>query len=54
MPSFKSMMNGGGKVHSARKRASNVNKHIRIARATTGHEQEVHVRKAQKLIDRYR
>jgi len=31
----------------------NVNKHLRIAKATTGHEQEVHLAKAEKLTKRY-
>lgn len=42
-----------GRVHSQRKRLANVNKHIRIANATSGHEREVHVEKARKLAKRY-
>ena len=39
---------------SKNRKRINVQKHVRLAYATSGHEQEVHVKKAEKLMDRYK
>lgn len=43
-----------GDISRKRQRHAIVNKHLRIANATTGHEHEVHVAKALKYAKRYR
>ena len=43
-----------GKLHSQIIKQKNVDKHLRIAMATTGHERLVHIEKAEKLIERYK
>ncbi len=40
--------------HSRNARIRNVRKHLRIASRTVGHEREVHLTRAEKLITRYR
>lgn len=39
--------------YQAIRRQKNVNKHLRIARATTGHESRVHMQKAETLLSKY-
>lgn len=42
------------RVHyKAIRRQKNVNKHLRIARATTGHESRVHMQRAETLLSKY-
>jgi hypothetical protein len=38
---------------SAIKKQKNIEKHLRIAKATKGHEQQVHINKVIKLSQRY-
>lgn len=38
---------------STNKRRQNVDKHLRLATATRGHEHKVHLEKATKLLDKY-
>lgn len=40
-------------IDRKRTQNKNVQKHLRIARATTGHEKEVHLAKAKKLSKKY-
>lgn len=39
--------------YQAIRRQKNVNKHLRLARATTGHESRVHMQKAETLLSKY-
>ena len=39
--------------HQAIRRQKNVNKHLRIARATTGDESRKHFQEAERLLSRY-
>lgn len=39
--------------YQAIRRQKNVNKHLRIARATTGEESRKHVKEAERLLGRY-
>lgn len=39
--------------HQAIRRQKNVNKHLRIARATTGNESLKHFQEAERLLSRY-
>jgi hypothetical protein len=39
--------------YQALRRQKNVNKHLRIARATTGDESRKHFQEAERLLDRY-
>jgi len=36
-----------------KKKSNNISKHLRIANATTGLEQEKHLKRADKLLSRY-
>lgn len=49
-----SIREGRSKTESKIRQAKNVLKHVRIAKATTGHEHNVHVKKAMKLHKKYR
>ncbi len=40
-------------IDRKRSQNKNVQKHLRIASATTGHEKEVHLAKAKKLSKKY-
>lgn len=48
---YKKVLNSEGQ--SLMRKIKNVNKHIRIAKATSGHEYYIHMKKAAKLIKRY-
>lgn len=39
--------------HQAIRRQKNVNKHLRLARATTGDESSKHYQEAERLLSRY-
>ena len=41
------------KQQSTLKKVSNVQKHLTIAKATSGYESQVHIEKAGKLIKKY-
>jgi hypothetical protein len=54
MKFFKPKQKTSAEVVSHNARARNFNKHLRIARATTGHEREVHLAKLDKLMKKYK
>lgn len=41
------------KLYNPTKKERNIDKHLRIAKATKGHEREVHINKAEKLKVKY-
>lgn len=43
-----------GDISRQRQQAATINKHLRVANSTIGHEHEVHVKKALKYAKRYR
>jgi len=41
------------KEQSVATKNKNIQKHLRIAEATTGHQKEVHLQKAERLVEKY-